>query len=89
MLRRNVRVKNCADLVRIVLKKLANVDVDKLQKKSLAATMLVEMETLAKLQVREALLSNDNNVIILRRYEVLSDHCNWSIHLSHRKYAFW
>ena len=63
MLRRNVSVKNCGDLIRIVLKKLANVDIDKLPKKSLAATMLVEMETLAKLQVREVLLSNDNNVL--------------------------
>ncbi len=63
MLRRNVSVKNCGELIKIVLEKLAKVDIEKLPKKSLAATMLVEMEMLSKLQVREALLSNENNVL--------------------------
>ena len=46
-----------------VLKKMVNVDLDKVPQKSLAATMLVEIEALSKMQVFEETEKGDQNIL--------------------------
>ena len=63
LLRRNVSVASCGDIIKIVLENLAKRSVGCLPKKSLAATMMVEAEAISKMQVREALLTSENNIL--------------------------
>ena len=51
MLQSNVSVARCGQLLKTILKKMVKVDLDKVPQKSLAATMLVEIEALSKMQV--------------------------------------
>jgi hypothetical protein len=58
LLASNVGVKNVEKVVKIVLNKLANVEVDRLPKKS--EIMLVEAKALAQMQCAEAIMQSDN-----------------------------
>ena len=51
MLHRNVSVDKCGDLLKVIFKKVAQIDVDKVPRKSLAATMFAEMESLSKMHL--------------------------------------
>ena len=63
MLRRNVSVDKCGDLLKVILKEVAQINVDRVPQKSLAATMFAEMETLSKIHVQEELLKGQKNVL--------------------------
>jgi hypothetical protein len=60
LLASNVGVKNVEKVVKIVLNKLANVEVDRLPKKSFSEIMLVEAKALAQMQCAEAIMQSDN-----------------------------
>ena len=63
MLQINVSVARCGQLLKTILKKMVNVDLDKVPQKSLAATMLVEIEALSKMQVFEETEKGDQNIL--------------------------
>ena len=63
MLRRNVSVNKCGDLFKVILKKVAQIDVDKVPRKCLAATNFVEMETLSMIHVWEEPLNGQKKVL--------------------------
>ena len=63
MLRRNVSVDKCGDLFKVILKKVAQIDVDKVPRKCLAAKIFVEIETLSKIHVLEEPLNGQKNVL--------------------------
>ena len=63
MLQSNVSVARCGQLLKTILKKMVNVDLDKVPQKSLAATMLVEIEALSKMQVFEEIEKGDQNIL--------------------------
>lgn len=56
----NVGVRNVEKVIKIVLNKLANVEVDRLPKKSFSEIMLVEAKALAQMQCAEAIMQSDN-----------------------------
>lgn len=56
----NVGVKNVESVIRIVLTKLAQLDVGRLPKKTFGEVMLVEAKALAQIQASEAMLNNEN-----------------------------
>ena len=60
LLASNVGVKNVEKVVKIVLNKLANVEVDRLPKKTFSEIMLVEAKALAQMQCAEAIMQSDN-----------------------------
>lgn len=53
-------VRNVEKVIKIVLNKLANVEVDRLPKKSFSEIMLVEAKALAQMQCAEAIMQSDN-----------------------------
>ena len=63
MLQSNVSVARCGQLLKTILKKMVNVDLDKVPQKSLAATMLVEIEALSKMQVFQETEKGDQNIL--------------------------
>ena len=63
LLRKNVGVENCSEIIRTVLQKLTHKTVGRLPQKSSAATMMVEAQIISKMQVRDAMLSSSNNVL--------------------------
>ena len=63
MLPRNVSVDKCGDLFKVILKKVAQIDVDKVPRKCLAAKFFVEIETLSKIHVLEEPLNGQKNVL--------------------------
>ena len=56
MLHRYVSLDKYGDLFKIIIKKIAQTDVGNVPRKSFAATMFQEMETLLKIHVQEELL---------------------------------
>ena len=64
LLKKNVSIENCEHvLFKVVLERLAHKSVEKLPRKSLAATMMVEAEILSKIQVCEAMLNSNHNIL--------------------------
>ena len=63
LLSNNVSVNNLASVVRFVLKELANIQVERLPQKSLAAEMFAEMNIASSVQVHEAIMESDNKVL--------------------------
>lgn len=59
----NVGVKNVEKEIKIVLEKMANLQVNRLPKKTFAVVMLVEAKALGQLQAAEAMLSSPNNTL--------------------------
>ena len=59
----NVSIDNCHKVVKTVLEKLANIQVDRLPKKSLASMMMVETRILAQMRATEAMLEGERNVL--------------------------
>ena len=59
----NVSIDNCHKVVKTVLEKLANIQVDRLPKKSLASMMMVEARLLAQVTATEAMLEGERNVL--------------------------
>ena len=62
MLCGNVSVDNCGNLFKKILK-MANIDIDRVPWKSLAAEMLAEMEILSKVHVHEGVMKGSTNVL--------------------------
>ena len=63
MLQSNVSVARCGKLLKAIFLKKVNVDLNKMPRKSLAATMLVEIEALSKMQVFEETKKGDQNIL--------------------------
>ncbi|KAL5011134.1 hypothetical protein ScPMuIL_013439 [Solemya velum] len=63
LLSMNVGVSNVERIVRLVLEKLGNVEVDRLPKKTFAETMLVEAKLLAQMQAADAMLASTCNTL--------------------------
>ena len=63
MLHTNVSVDKCGDLLKVILKKVAQIDADRIPRKSLAAAMFSEMETLSRIHVQEELSKGQKNVL--------------------------
>ena len=53
MLHRNVSIDKCRDFLKVILKEVAQIDVERVPLKNLAATMFAKMETLSKTYVQE------------------------------------
>ena len=62
MLCGNVSVGNCGDLLKKILK-MANIDVDRVPGKSLAAEMLAEMEILSKGHLHKEVMKGSTNIL--------------------------
>lgn len=63
LLRKNVSVENCGQIIKNVLEKLGGKKVGRLPKKSSAAEMMVEAQIVSKMQVHDAMLASTNNVL--------------------------
>ena len=61
----NVSVHNCGNVIRSVLKRLGNLNVGHLPKKSAASIMMVESCMLALMQAGEAIAESESNVLHL------------------------
>ena len=61
----NVSVHNCGNIIRSVLKRLGNLNVGCLPKKSAASIMMVENHMLALMQAGEAIAESESNVLHL------------------------
>ena len=83
----NVSFAKCGQLLKTIFKKMVNVDLDKVPQKSLAATMLVEIEALSKMQVFEEIEKGDQNILHIdgTKYK----HRVWVIYIRSRKYVLW
>ena len=58
----NVSVHNCGNIIQSVLKRLGNLNVGRLLKKSAASIMMVESHMLALMQAGEAIAESESNV---------------------------
>ena len=63
VLSKGVGINVCEDIVRNVVKKLMNVDIGRLPKKSRLATMKIECDMLAKLHAGNVMLETENNTL--------------------------
>ena len=59
----NVSVHNCGNIIQSVLKRLSNLNIGRLPKKSAASIMMVESRMLALMQAGEAITSSESNVL--------------------------
>ena len=65
LLARGVSTRDMESIIRTVLKKLGNVDIGKLPKKSVVSNMMIECDQLAKIQVGNTILTGTNNTLHL------------------------
>ena len=65
LLARGVSTRDMESIIRTILKKLGNVDVGKLPKKSVVSNMMIEYDQLAKIQVGNTILTGTNNTLHL------------------------
>ena len=63
LLRKNVSVENCEEIIKNVLEKLGGKKIGRLPKKSSAAEMMVEAQIVSKMQVHDTMLASTNNVL--------------------------
>ena len=61
----NVSVKNCEKVIKTVLERLANKNIDRLPRKSLGSMMMVEARLLSQMRVAEEMIQSDKNVLHL------------------------
>ena len=65
LLARGVSTRDMESIIRTVLKKLGNVNIGKLPKKSVVSNMMIECDQLAKIQVGNTILTGTNNTLHL------------------------
>ena len=65
LLARGVSTRDMELIIRTVLKKLGNVNIGKLPKKSVVSSMMIECDQLAKIQVGNTILTGTNNTLHL------------------------
>ena len=63
LLSKNVSINNCESVIRSVLYHLAGIDIGRLPQKATAASLMVESETLAKMQGGLSILQCENNTL--------------------------
>lgn len=63
LLSMNLSVRNCEKVIRAVLEKLTNIEVDRLPTKSVASRLMVESRILAQMQVADAMIEGQHNVL--------------------------